>query len=118
MDFRNFDRYLESLNNNLRYSEILGNDPDSLEIVLNMEKDLDFVPYISNVRCEIEEIRDVEYLYIIPTIEFPTMDTGVFQYSGSVSYELGEWKRVLDNLFENLIRNPYYDSMYDGLYEE
>ena len=32
MNFRSFDRYLESLNNNLRYSEILGNDPDSLKI--------------------------------------------------------------------------------------
>ena len=122
MDFRSFDRYIERLDENYLYyagASISGTGPDDLSITINFDHDLyGFLPVVSEVRCDIETIRGVEYLYVVPIIEFPTIDPSVTEFADSVAWVLEQWYKKVGRMCKECAIYPYYDSMFDDWDEE
>ena len=104
----NFVEYVDYIDGELYRANCAasGNTPDTFRIEVDPSA-FDGLPYSVSIKTELESDGESNYIYFLPVISFPRLDTAELDFADSASYYLSKWEESIRKLTKIMFDNPY-----------
>ena len=115
-----FDEYVEHIDNiAYKYNmSVTGESPETLRV--DVAPDTNYpnneTPSI-RFSIELDSDGESDYIYFMPIVSFPTLDSLDLSYADTIQYLLQSWADDIGGFCKEIIQNPYIIDNYD-MYEE
>lgn len=114
---QSFNYYVSIMNDRICHAncELVGTKPNNLRLEFDPNQ-FDGYPPVVRFNIELDSDGESDYIYFMPVISFPELNSSDLNYRDSAEYIIGLWKEAAEILTKAFIGSPY--SVYNYTLEE
>lgn len=115
--FDEYVAYLDDIASKYNMS-VIGETPETLRVDVAPDSNYpnNDTPSI-RFSTELDSDGETDYIYFMPIVAFPELDSSDLSYADSIQYLLQAWSDDIGGFCKEIIQNPYIIDNYD-MYDE